>query len=168
MERGDHRSVTMETVDPVLAQADQNSVKKSVTLQSHPGFYSVSVTCPKWDCLSGLAPLKPVIGLRPVRGWPAGLTWNSSCLTLYWKPHMLKTPNRILLRGCFHLVSSFLIFSWGWLLRQQIISSLLEVALTDHNHNMSEHLTTSAQSTHTHTLIFWAPPIDLIRFDPVL
>lgn len=68
MERGDLHPVAMETVDPALAQADQNSVKKSEALQLHPGFYSVSVTCPKWDCLSGLAPLKPVIGLRPVRG----------------------------------------------------------------------------------------------------
>lgn len=39
----------------------------------------------KWKCLSGLAPLKPVIGLRPVWGWPAGLTCHSGCLTLSQK-----------------------------------------------------------------------------------
>ena len=54
---------------------------KSVTLQLHPNFHSVSVMFLEWNCLSGLAPLKPIIVLRPVGGWPAGLTCHSCCLT---------------------------------------------------------------------------------------
>jgi len=122
---------------------------KSVTLQLHPNFHSVSVMFLEWNCLSGLAPLKPFIVLGPVRGWPAGLTCHSSWLTHSPKPHISKTANRISLRGCSHLVSSFLIGSGGWLLWQWCISSLLEVALT--NHNMSVHLTVSAHLTCTNT-----------------
>lgn len=122
---------------------------KSVTLQLNPNFHSVSVMFLEWNCLSGLAPLKPIIVLRPVRGWPAGLTCHSSCLTHSPKTHMSKTANRVSLLGCSHLVSSFLIGSRGWLLWQRGISSLLEVALT--NHNTSVHLTMSAHLTCTHT-----------------
>lgn len=150
---------------------------KSVTLQLHPNFHSVSVMFLEWNCLSGLAPLKPIIVLRPVGGWPAGLTCHSCCLTHSPKPHMSKTANHISLLGCSHLVSSFLIGSPGWLLWQQSISSLLEVALT--NHNTSVHLTVSAHLTHTHThmhkhmntfifLSLLGPHIDLMRFDLIL
>lgn len=45
----------------------------------------------KWKCLSGLAPLKPVIGLRPVWGWPVALTCHSSCLTRSHKTMHVKT-----------------------------------------------------------------------------
>lgn len=69
---GDRRSPT-----PTLAELSE----KSVTRQLHPNFHSVSVMFPEWNCLSGLAPLKPIIVLRPVLGWPAGLTCHSNCLT---------------------------------------------------------------------------------------
>lgn len=45
----------------------------------------------KWKCLSGLAPLKPVIGLGPVWGWPVAPTCHSSCLTLSHKTMHVKT-----------------------------------------------------------------------------
>ncbi len=61
---------------------------KSVTLQLHPNFHSVSVMFLEWNCLSGLAPLKQFIVLRPVRGWPAVLTCHSSRLTHSPKPHI--------------------------------------------------------------------------------
>lgn len=59
--------------------------------------------------------------------------------------------------------SQFLIGSWGWLLWQGSMSSLLEVAVT--NHGMSVRLTTSAQFVLWGHL--WGPPIDLQRFDPI-
>lgn len=65
--------------------------RKTQQLQLHPNFPSVSVMHLEWKCLSGLAPLKPVIGLRPVWGWPAGLTCHSSCLTLSQKSVYVKT-----------------------------------------------------------------------------
>lgn len=76
--------------------------RKSVTLRLRPNFHSVSVMFLEWNCLSGLAPLKPIIVLRPGRGWPVGLTCHSSCLTHSPKPHMSKTANRISLLGCRH------------------------------------------------------------------
>lgn len=60
---------------------DNRARWKSVTLQLHPNFHSVSVMFLDWNCLSGLAPLKPLIVLRPVRGWAVGFTCHSSCLT---------------------------------------------------------------------------------------
>lgn len=167
----DHHTVTMETAGPGFDSGNNRARWKSVTLQLHPNFHSVSVMFPEWNCLSGLAPLKPVIVLRPVLGWPAGLTCHSSCLTHSPKPHMSKTANHISLRGWSRLTSSFLIGSWGWLLWQRSTSSLLEVALT--NHNTSVHLTVSAHltCTHTPTCFDFYPCKDLcwlVRFSPSL
>lgn len=114
----------------------------------------------KWKCLSGLAPLKPVIGLRPVWGWPVALTCHSSCLTRSHKTMHVKTGE-----SCFTLQR----FSRRgaiphWLLRLAVMtgnssmSSLLEVAVT--NHGTSVRLTTSAQfALQGHS---WGPRGDLV------
>lgn len=61
--------------------------------------------CLKWKCLSGRAPLKPIIGLRPVRGWPAGLTCHSSCLTLSQKNTRVKnSESRFTVEGFYSCV----------------------------------------------------------------
>lgn len=66
---GDRHTVTMETADPTLTRALQSREGKSHQLYGeHPNFHSVSVMCLKWNCLSGRAPLEPIIGLRPGLG----------------------------------------------------------------------------------------------------
>lgn len=142
---GDRRSPT-----PTLAELSE----KSVTRQLHPNFHSVSVMFLEWNCLSGLAPLKPIIVLRPVLGWPAGLTCHSNCLT-----HSPQTT---------HVENNESRFTPGWahsLLAPKAgccdsTSSLLEVALT--NHNTSVRLTVSAHLTCTDTRMHAKPNIFLL------
>lgn len=110
---------------------------------------------PKWSCLSGFAPLKPIIVLKPVPGWPAGLTCHSSSLmhpTLHPQHPLSNQTSKPTFhsRGWSHFVSSFPTGSWGWWRWQRITSPLLEKAPT--NHNTSTYLTPSAHRTCTHTL----------------
>lgn len=109
---GDRRSPT-----PTRAELSE----KSVTRQLHPNFHSVSVMFLEWNCLSGLAPLKPIIVLRPVLGWPAGLTCHSNCLTHSPQTTHVENNESRFTPGWAHPMLSFLIGSKGWLLWQHII-----------------------------------------------
>lgn len=101
-----------------LWQTQQSSVK--VTLQLHSNFYSVSVMFPEWNCLSGLAPLKPVIVLRPVRGWPAGLTCHSSFLIYFpSNPAQVENSESRFTPGVFW---SYVVIS-DWLLRLVVMTA---------------------------------------------
>lgn len=131
---------------------------------------------PERSCLSGFAPLKPIIVLKPVPGWPAGLSCHSSSLTL---PTLHPHPHRPLLKanvknprfttvgggGWSHFVSSFLTGSWSWLWWQRITSSLLEGTPT--NHIVSEAVSTLDSHAHAwaHLRVFVTvgTPIDWLH-----
>lgn len=68
---GDRHAVTMETAGPHFDTGitelggGKKVANSTVNIQTS---HSVSVMCLKWNCLSGRAPLEPIIGLRPGLG----------------------------------------------------------------------------------------------------